>query len=119
MTPSCQGTDPLGHGKGPDFWQHVADTMCPGCPVRAACLQSAADAPFDPVGPWAGLVLPRDLDILRRTTTPRETPTYDITSYHEITTRNPKGGGRPPWYAGMGKNYEPGTGRHTRTRPLS
>ena len=49
---------------------HVATmlSICESCPaeVKAACLQSAADAPFPFLEPqvWGGVVLPRDRDLL-------------------------------------------------------
>lgn len=34
---------------------NVKKKLCPGCPVRDACLEWALSSPYEPHGTWAGL----------------------------------------------------------------
>lgn len=111
MTAACQSVDPLGPGGGPALWQRVVEDMCPDCPIRKRCAQSAVDAPFDPVGPWGGYVLPRDLAALRRDLSPTTQAAYEPERYHERSRTNRNGAGRYPWWAHMGRNYDSQPGR--------
>ncbi len=68
--------------------------LCAECPHTQRCRQMAADAPFTATGVWGGLVLPREAaqlpEPVRQAQYPPELPVN----------------GRPPWWSGMGRNYE-------------
>ena len=84
--------------------QHLCST-CPAA-TKAACLQSAADAPFPMLEAqvWGGLVLPAQRDRLPQPTRQKAYPTVRT---HEVTAKNKNGSGRPPWWHHIGRALDP------------
>lgn len=100
MTSPCTGHSP--------FHVKTMLAICETCPTetKAACLQSAADAPFQFIEAqvWGGLVLPAQQEELPQ---PTRQKTYPIARTHERTARNKNGSGRPPWWHHIGRNLDP------------
>ena len=97
MTAPCAGVNP--------FHVTVMLPLCAGCDRTDECRQLAAEAPFKMLEPqvWGGLVLPRDNHLLPPT---RQQAQYPPERVHDITPTNKLGAGRPPWWHGLGRNYE-------------
>jgi hypothetical protein len=98
----CVGEDPV--GGTPAEQARIAATLCPVCPERAACAQSAADAPFTAVGVWGGMVLPGERALLPG---PTLQAVYVDEPHHERTKDNPLGAGRPDGFERSGRNFDP------------
>lgn len=99
----CAGADPF----------QVDDMLarCGRCTLTRRCQQEAADAPFQAHGVWGGLTLPKEAHLLPP---PTEQKRYTEVHVHARTRTNPKGAGRPPWWADLGRNHEPAPGKHSR-----
>jgi len=97
----CAGEDP--------FNVRAMLPLCGVCPEeeRRRCLVSAANAPFPMIERqvWGGLILPRDAALLPAPSVQAAYP--DTGRVHEVTERNKKGAGRPPWWVGIGRNFDP------------
>jgi hypothetical protein len=101
MSAPCAGYSPF-HIK---TMQHLCRT-CPAA-TKAACLQSAADAPFPMLEAqvWGGLVLPAQRDRLPAPT--RQAAYAPEPRVHAVTSTNRNGSGRPPWWLHLGRALDP------------